>query len=60
MLADRLANEGVTNTDRDSRHGWVFLPPSKLREDCLCNPIHDMELWTNREDKRNPEDQREV
>lgn len=26
MLADRLANEGVTNKDRDSWYAWVFFP----------------------------------
>lgn len=34
MLADRLANEGVTNRDRDSRYAWDSLPLGKLWEDC--------------------------
>lgn len=44
MLADRLANEGVTNRDKDSRYAWHSLPPGKLWEDCLCNATQDMEL----------------
>jgi len=48
MLVDRLANEGVTNRDRDSRHAWESLPTRKLREDCFYLATQDMELWMNR------------
>lgn len=37
ILADRLANEGVINRDRDSRYAWDSLPLGKFREDYLCN-----------------------
>jgi len=50
MLADRLANEGVTNMDRDSRYAWDLLPLGKLLEDCLCQADKDMELWFHRKD----------
>lgn len=36
MLADRLANKGVTNRDIDSRYAWDSLPTRKLWEDFLC------------------------
>lgn len=35
ILVDRLANEGVTNRDKDSRYAWDSLPPRKLWEGCL-------------------------
>lgn len=59
MLADRLANEGVTNRDRDSRYAWDSLPTGKLWEDCLCQVTQDMELWTNKMDRRDLGDRQE-
>lgn len=45
MLADRLANEGVTNKERDAQHVWELLPPGKLLEDYLCQAAKDREQW---------------
>lgn len=56
MLVDPLANEGVTNRDRESRYVWDLLPLGKLWEDCLYEVTWDMELWTNRTDRRDLED----
>ena len=41
MLVDRLANEGVINKERDTRHVWELLPLGKLLEDCLCQAAKD-------------------
>jgi len=41
MLSDRLANEGVANKDKDSRHAWELLPKGKLREDCFILATKD-------------------
>lgn len=45
MVADRLANEGVINKERDTRHDWELLPPGKLFEDRLSQAAKDMKQW---------------
>ena len=50
MLADRLANEGVANKDKDSQHAWESLPKWKLREDCFILATKDWDLWMNNDD----------
>lgn len=50
MLADRLANEGVANGDKDSRYPWDLLSARKLREDCVTMANEDWGLWMDRAD----------
>lgn len=59
MLADRLANEGVANKDRDSRQAWELLPEGKLREDCFTLATKDWDLWMNSADHRDTGDRSE-
>lgn len=50
MLADRLANGGVINKDRDTWHVWELLPPGKMLEDYLCQAAKDRDRWIGRMD----------
>jgi len=59
MLADRLANEGVTNKERDTQHVWELLPLGKLLEDYLCQVAKDRQHWVDRMDRRGSRDRRE-
>jgi len=59
MLADHLANEGVINKERDTRHVWEMLPPGKLLEDCLCQAAKDRDRWIDKMDRGGSEDRRE-
>lgn len=59
MLVDRLANEGVANKDRDSRHAWELLHEGKLREDCFILATKDWGLWMNSADRRDSGDRSE-
>lgn len=59
MLADCLANEGVINKERDTRHVWVLLPLRKLLEDCLDQAAKDRDQWIDRMDRGGSEDRRE-
>eukprot|EP00253_Pinus_taeda_P023064 PITA_23064 len=43
--ADRLANEGVANKDRYSRHPWELVPAGKLQEDCFTSANADWDSW---------------
>lgn len=57
MLADKLANEGVVNKDKDSRHPWEFLPARQLREDCSTLANADWGSWLKSADTENRDGQ---